>query len=178
MYKQKIRYQLVYPYDGKKIYESSSLTKAAQKCYNELKQSVHYNVANKFTILDIDNFKKYDFALKKKNTQFGGDDNQAQQEPLQIQQNIQNINDDGIKEAENIVNRNNEDIKNNEEIKNNEDIKNNEISNKLSILDIKLEKIISMMEQQEINKQNRENELLKKKLQMQKCKDNDDCSIM
>ena len=177
MYKQKRRYQLVYPYDGKKIYESSSLTKAAQKCYNELKQSVHYNVANKFTILDIDNFKKYDFALKNKNIQIGGDDNQIQQEPIQEQQEplqiqqeplqIQkNFNNDGVKEAENIVNRNNKEIKN------------NEISNKLSILDIKLEKIISMMEQQEINRQNKENEFLRKKLQMQKCKDNDDCSIM
>jgi len=174
MYKQKRRYQLVYPYDGKKIYESSSLTKAAQKCYNELKQSVHYNVANKFTILDIDNFKKYDFALKNKNIQIGGDDNQeplqVQQEPLQEQQESlqiqQNFNNDGVKEAENIVNRNNEEIKN------------NEISNKLSILDIKLEKIISMMEQQEINRQNKENEFIRKKLQMQKCKDNDDCSIM
>lgn len=191
MYKERKRYQLVYPYDGKKVYETSSLNKGAKRCYEELKKTSHYQAADKFTIMDIDNFKKYEFAIKKPVHQMGGNNNQhiggdtnevaaplvPPTLPPPIEENAEAppadepTGGDGTNEAQAVVAAN--DVNNIAIAQSN-----TEINNRLSVLDMKLEKIISMFEQQEIDRKNRERDILRKKLEAQKCRDNDECIIM
>lgn len=71
------RYQLIEPYVGTKVYESSSLTKGAGKCYNELKQSGKM-VGGHFTVMDIESYQKFTFGIGGGNQQsihYGGNGN-------------------------------------------------------------------------------------------------------
>lgn len=55
------RYQLIEPYVGQKVYESSSLKKGAKKCYDELK--ISGKKTSHFTIMDIESYQKYTFGI-------------------------------------------------------------------------------------------------------------------
>jgi len=59
------RYQLSYPFEGKKIYETRSLARAAKKCYREFIDGSDED-ARLFSIIDIDNFTEYNFRVNDK----------------------------------------------------------------------------------------------------------------
>jgi len=80
--KKYYRYQLTYPYEGSKIYKSSSLDKAIKKCYSEFK-NLNEHPDGIFSVTNIDTKNEYNFQAKVSNdtvqlnkTQFGGLHNQ------------------------------------------------------------------------------------------------------
>lgn len=58
------RYHLVKPILSDKIYEASTLSRGAKKCFNELKQSGNSN-ASVFVIRDIDTQQTYIYGINK-----------------------------------------------------------------------------------------------------------------
>ncbi|MBA42829.1 MAG: hypothetical protein CMF62_02330 [Magnetococcales bacterium] len=58
-------YQLTYPFEGDKVYQSKSKKRAFNKCYKDFK---HLNDTKDgvFTITDIDTKKDYSFKIKDK----------------------------------------------------------------------------------------------------------------
>lgn len=64
------RYQIIYPYTSDKIYVENSITKAANKCYNEIKQRdiktyifiVHDIDSGNIFYFNIPKYKKYKSA--------------------------------------------------------------------------------------------------------------------
>lgn len=65
--KSRHRYQLVYPFQGTKIYKTSTFNNGIKKCYDELKMSGKFtNNLEKFTVVDLDTLDAYNFKLKKK----------------------------------------------------------------------------------------------------------------
>jgi hypothetical protein len=72
------RYQLISPITGQKIYQATSIKKASDKCYKELKDSgfVVNNKDKQFIILNIDTNEPYIFKVKDKNIDFGKSLNQ------------------------------------------------------------------------------------------------------
>lgn len=61
------RYQLSYPFEGKKIYESRSLGRAVKKCYSEFINDSTNDSGNIFSVMDIDNMIEYNFRINDKN---------------------------------------------------------------------------------------------------------------
>ena len=64
------KFRLVYPYESDKIYNKETIIKAADECYNELKNS--NNNTNFFCIMNLDKNHIYNFEItkhKKNNTQ-------------------------------------------------------------------------------------------------------------
>ena len=58
------RYQLSSPFEGSKIYETRSLTRAAKKIYKELINGIKGGKTNDvFSITDIDNKIEYNFRI-------------------------------------------------------------------------------------------------------------------
>lgn len=55
------KYQLIFPFEGNKIYRSKSLDKVIKKCYNECKD---FKELSTFTILNIDKNIVYHVELK------------------------------------------------------------------------------------------------------------------
>lgn len=187
MYKQTRRYKLVNPYSSEKVYETSSLTKGAKKCYEELKGSPYYYGCNKFTIMDIDDFKKYDFGINNKNVaQQGGYLTQpAHSGGYNFNKPFDEEKQDNLEEKLDELKREipTADIKENGElvvqeklVEQQETVNKSDITNRLTVMDIKLEKIISILDKQEIDRKNREYQhaMSQKK---QKCND-DGCSVM
>jgi hypothetical protein len=164
------RYKLVTPYSSEKVYETSSLTKGAKKCYDELKGSPYYYGCNKFIIMDIDDFKKYDFGINTKNaSQRGGYNfNKPVDEPTNL--------DDKSNELKREVP--NGDLKiNDNQYEQHESVNKSDVTNRLTVMDIKLEKIISMLDKHEIDRKNREFHQQAMSQKKQKCND-DGCSVM
>ncbi len=65
------RYQLTYPFEGNKIYETRSLERAAEKSYRDLLNEINnYKDCNVFTITDIDNRIEYNFQIDNKDLCF------------------------------------------------------------------------------------------------------------
>lgn len=56
-------YRLIYPYDSSNVYMETSIKKAADKCYSELKQNAAY--APKFSMMNIDTNAIYKFEIPK-----------------------------------------------------------------------------------------------------------------
>ena len=56
------RFQLIKPFIGEKVYETSSLKKGAKKCYQEFKQSQN-NKTNEFSVLNIDTHETYRYKV-------------------------------------------------------------------------------------------------------------------
>jgi hypothetical protein len=59
------RYQLSYPFEGRKIYETRSLARAAKKGYREFIDGSNGN-ESLFSIIDIDNLTEYNFRINDK----------------------------------------------------------------------------------------------------------------
>lgn len=59
------RFQLITPVVSNKIYLTNSVQKGAGKCFEELK-GCGANNFNQFTIMNVDNFETYKFAIDKK----------------------------------------------------------------------------------------------------------------
>lgn len=79
-----------YPFEGNKIYKSSSLSKTAKKCHNEFKQ-LNGISDGMFCITNIDTNKEYRFkAINnnitriKKKKQYGGDTDDQVEEILNV----------------------------------------------------------------------------------------------
>jgi hypothetical protein len=70
------RYQLIEPFVGNTLYETSSLKKGAQKCYNDIMNS-NKSDAKIFTVREIGSGETFSFNIhkvtKNNNNQFGGD---------------------------------------------------------------------------------------------------------
>jgi hypothetical protein len=58
-----MKYQLVAPYHSHKVHEASNLKSGSGKCYKELKHSKHILGCNEFSVMDIDNYKIYNFSI-------------------------------------------------------------------------------------------------------------------
>ena len=56
------RYQLSYPFEGKKIYESRSMARAAKRCYKEVIDAANRS-DNIFSIIDLDDLIEYNFRI-------------------------------------------------------------------------------------------------------------------
>ncbi len=54
------KYQLIMPYHSSITHNATNLNKGSKKCYKELKKSGHQ--INKFSIMDLDNYKVYNFT--------------------------------------------------------------------------------------------------------------------
>ena len=67
------RYQLIAPVHGDKIYQTTSLNKGAKKCFEELKGCGKNNF-NSFTVMNLDNYETYKFAIGGRHLQHGGGD--------------------------------------------------------------------------------------------------------
>ena len=75
----KNRYQLVLPYHSSQVHVSSSLKGGSSKCYKELKNSSYVRDAKEFSVLDLDNYKIYNYAISHK--MIGGGEEVKEQEP-------------------------------------------------------------------------------------------------
>jgi hypothetical protein len=75
-----MKYQLVAPYHSHKFHEATNLKSGSGKCYKELKHSKHILGCNEFSVMDIDNYKIYNFSIHGR--QSGG----APPEPTQPKQ--------------------------------------------------------------------------------------------
>jgi outer membrane murein-binding lipoprotein Lpp len=78
------RYQLISPITGSKIYQSSSINKVANKCYQELKETGNTNDNTDFIILNIDTNEPFTYRLNNKKIQ--------EEKNSQTQSDSQNIN--------------------------------------------------------------------------------------
>lgn len=68
-----MRFQLINPAVGQKIYQTDSLEKGAKKCYGELKQFAGNNHIG-FSIMNVDTFEVYKYEIDANyNKQKGGD---------------------------------------------------------------------------------------------------------
>lgn len=94
------RYQLVSPIVGSKIYQAKSYSKGAKKCYEELKGCRNQNF-NEFTVVDLDDYQTYKFALnkmEKHKNQRGGD-------PEDVEGNIKKNEPHDLKQISELVGR-------------------------------------------------------------------------
>ena len=66
IYRNKYKYQLIYPVVGTCAYQSTSLKKGAKKCYEELKSLSNINTPY-FTVLNLDTYETYKFQLDAEN---------------------------------------------------------------------------------------------------------------
>lgn len=91
----KNRYQLIKPFSGSKVHQTSSLKKGAKKCYDELKTTPHYYSANSFTVIDLDSYKTYDFLIHHNNkiggNPFGLNNIEEQKDNIPEQTNQQDV---------------------------------------------------------------------------------------
>ena len=66
IYRNKYKYQLIYPVVGTCAYQSTSLKKGAKKCYEELKSLSNINTPY-FTVLNLDTYETYKFQIDAEN---------------------------------------------------------------------------------------------------------------
>lgn len=97
----KQKYQLILPYHSTNIHEASTLNSGSNKCYKELKNSKHYFGTKEFSVLDIDNYKIYNYSINKFNvkpSQSGGQTDELggnyQVDPTQHNNDNNNDNND------------------------------------------------------------------------------------
>lgn len=76
-----MKYQLVTPFHSHKLHEATNLKSGSSKCYKELKHSKHIIGCKEFSVMDVDNYKIYNFSINGLN-QSGGFD-QIQQPPVE-----------------------------------------------------------------------------------------------
>jgi hypothetical protein len=100
------RLQLTYPYEGNKIYKTTSFREGVRKCYKEYRT---YNDINDglFFVTDLDKKSEYKFNAKNdvlfkvnNKTQKGGNDNNNDNDD---ETNVKPIESDDLKNEDNVV---------------------------------------------------------------------------
>lgn len=102
VYRNKYKYQLIHPIVGTRLYQTTSLKKGAQKCYDELKSFNNIN-ARQFSIINADTYETYQFQIDNfsHSTQSGGNNNK-QTTDKDIQSTIA-LFDNRLKKLEEVV---------------------------------------------------------------------------